>query len=218
MLFLKNPRKSNRLSSVFLMILSTFMSAYCPPFSKKALREALNYYSGSPAYLRCQTAHSARVDIFGNEVDLVTEEQAKYAFQRYSEKYDQEKKEESHVKRLDQENIKDVEDQLPKPVGYRILVLPFTPKEKTKGGILFSQEQLDKARIATTCGYVLKMGDLAYADKDKFNKPWCKVGDWVMFARYAGARLPIEGGEVRILNDDEVLGTIGDPESVLHYI
>ena len=39
-----------------------------------------------------------------------------------------------------------------------------------------------------------------------------------MFARYAGARLPIEGGEVRILNDDEVLGTIGDPESVLHYI
>jgi co-chaperonin GroES (HSP10) len=80
------------------------------------------------------------------------------------------------------------------------------------------QEQLDKARIATTCGYVLKMGDLAYADKDKFNKPWCKIGDWVMFARYAGARLPIEGGEVRILNDDEVLGTIGDPESVLHYI
>ena len=55
-------------------------------------------------------------------------------------------------------------------------------------------------------------------NKDKFNKPWCKVGDWVMFARYAGARLPIEGGEVRILNDDEVLGTIGDPESVLHYI
>ncbi len=134
------------------------------------------------------------------------------------DKYEAEKKEESHAIRLDQDNIKDVEDQLPEPVGYRILVLPFTPKEKTKGGILFSQEQLDKARIATTCGYVLKMGDLAYADKDKFNKPWCKVGDWVMFARYAGARLPIEGGEVRILNDDEVLGTIGDPESVLHYI
>ena len=134
------------------------------------------------------------------------------------EKYDQEKKEESHVKRLDQNNIKEVEDQLPNPVGYRLLVLPFTPKEKTKGGILFSQEQLDKARIATTCGYVIKMGDLAYADKTKFGKPWCKVGDWVMFARYAGARLPIEGGEVRILNDDEVLGTIGDPESVLHYI
>jgi co-chaperonin GroES (HSP10) len=40
----------------------------------------------------------------------------------------------------------------------------------------------------------------------------------VIFARYAGSRLPIEGGEVRLLNDDEVLGTIKDPESVLHYI
>ena len=136
------------------------------------------------------------------------------------DKYEEEKKElplESEA--LSPENIgTETIDELPEPSGYRILVLPFTPKEKTKGGILFSQEQLDKARIATTCGYVLKMGDLAYKDKDKFNEPWCKVGDWVMFARYAGARLPIEGGEVRILNDDEVLGTIGDPESVLHYI
>jgi co-chaperonin GroES (HSP10) len=120
---------------------------------------------------------------------------------------------------LSPENIgSDTVDQLPNPSGYRILVLPFTPKEKTKGGILFSQESLDKARIATTCGYVLKMGDLAYKDKEKFNEPWCKKGDWVIFARYAGSRLPIEGGEVRILNDDEVLGTVKDPESLLHLI
>ena len=130
-----------------------------------------------------------------------------------TEKYKIEEKEP-----LNPENIQKQKAQLPDPSGWRLLVLPFTPKEKTKGGILFSQEQLDKARIATTCGYVLKMGDLAYQDKDKFNKPWCKVGDWVMFARYAGSRLPIEGGEVRIINDDEVLGTIKDPESVLHYI
>ena len=109
-------------------------------------------------------------------------------------------------------------DELPEPSGYRLLVLPFTPREKTKGGILFSQEQLDKARIATTCGYVLKMGPLAYRDKDKFDEPWCKKGEWVIFARYAGSRLPIEGGEVRILNDDEVLGTVKDPESLLHLI
>jgi len=108
--------------------------------------------------------------------------------------------------------------ELPEPSGYRLLVLPFTPKSKTRGGILFSQETLDKARIATTCGYVLKMGDLAYTDKDKFGDPWCKKGDWIIFARYAGSRLPIEGGEVRILNDDEVLGTVKDPESLLHFI
>ena len=120
---------------------------------------------------------------------------------------------------LTPENIgSDTVDELPNPSGYRILVLPFTPKEKTKGGILFSQESLDKARIATTCGYVLKMGNLAYQDKEKFGEPWCKKGDWVIFARYAGSRLPIEGGEVRILNDDEVLGTIEDPGSILHLI
>ena len=114
------------------------------------------------------------------------------------EKY---KAENESAKRLDPDNIKDQVDQLPEPVGYRMLVLPFTPKEKTKGGIIFSQESLDKARIATNCGYVLKMGDLCYADKDRFKEPWCKLGDWVIFARYAGSRLPIEGGEVRILNN-----------------
>jgi len=119
---------------------------------------------------------------------------------------------------LNPENIKNQESQLPVPSGWRLLVLPFTPREKTKGGILIAQESLDKLRVATNCGYVLKMGPLAYQDKEKYpTGPWCKVGEWVIFARYAGSRLPIEGGEVRILNDDEVLGTIKDPESVLSH-
>jgi len=135
------------------------------------------------------------------------------------EKYEEEKKDlPPEPEPLSPDNIGDTVDELPEPSGYRILVLPFTPKNKTKGGILFSQETLDKARIATTCGYVLKMGDLAYKDQDKFGEPWCKKGDWVIFARYAGSRLPIEGGEVRILNDDEVLGTVKNPESLLHLI
>ena len=127
------------------------------------------------------------------------------------EKYKSEEKEP-----LNPDNIQ--KSQLPTPSGWRLLVLPFTPREKTKGGILIAQESLEKLRIATNCGYVLKMGPLAYHDHDKFpTGPWCKTGDWIIFARYAGSRLPIEGGEVRILNDDEVLGTIKDPESVLHH-
>ena len=128
---------------------------------------------------------------------------------------DKYQKEES--KRLDPESIQSVIDELPTPSGYRLLVLPFTPKEKTKGGIIYSQESLDKARIATNCGYVLKMGPLAYQDKDKFaTGPWCKEKDWVIFARYAGSRMEIDGGEIRLLNDDEVLGTIDDPNDILH--
>ena len=136
------------------------------------------------------------------------------------EKYKEQKVESiEEVKRIDENNVSDIKNELPQPTGWRILVLPFTPKEKTKGGIIIAQESLDKARIATNCGYVVKMGPMAYGDKEKFpTGPWCKEKDWVIFARYAGSRLPIEGGEVRLLNDDEVLGTIKDPESVLHYI
>ena len=124
--------------------------------------------------------------------------------------------EEKYQEPLNPENIQ--KSQLPVPSGWRLLVLPFSPREKTKGGILIAQESLDKLRIATNCGYVLSMGPLAYHDREKFpTGPWCKKGDWVIFARYAGSRLPIEGGEVRILNDDEVLGTITDPEAVLHH-
>ena len=120
---------------------------------------------------------------------------------------------------LNPDNIKEQKSLLPDPSGWRLLVLPFTPKEKTKGGIIIAQESLEKLRIATNCGYVLKVGPLAYYDKEKFpTGAWCKKGDWVIFARYAGSRLPIEGGEVRLLNDDEVLGTINNPESVLHNI
>ena len=136
------------------------------------------------------------------------------------EKYKEQKVESvEEVKRIDETNVGSIKDELPQPSGWRLLVLPFTPKEKTKGGIIIAQESLDKARIATNCGYVVKMGPMAYGDKEKFpTGPWCKEKDWVIFARYAGSRLPIEGGEVRLLNDDEVLGTIKNPESVLHYI
>ena len=120
---------------------------------------------------------------------------------------------------LNPENIKKQKSQLPAPSGWPLLVLPFTPKEKSRGGIFYAQESLEKLRIAVNCGYVLKMGPLAYYDKEKFpTGPWCKEGQWVVFARYAGSRLPIEDGEVRILNDDEVLGTISDPEAILHHI
>ena len=107
--------------------------------------------------------------------------------------------------------------KLPQPTGWRMLVLPFKMKEKTKGGIIMGQDTLEKQQVASQCGNVLAMGPDAYGDKQRFpDGPWCKVGDWVMFARYAGSRIKIDGGEVRLLNDDEVLATIKNPEDILH--
>ena len=114
------------------------------------------------------------------------------------------------------ENLDSHADKLPKPTGYRVLILPFTLPEVTKGGIHIAKATLDKERIATVVGYVVAMGPDAYGDLNKFPEgPWCKEGDWVIFGRYAGARFQIEGGDMRLLNDDEILACIDDPEAIL---
>ena len=127
------------------------------------------------------------------------------------------------VKQLEKEKKKKEEipeaSKLPVPTGWRILVLPHRGKGKTKGGVILSDKTVEETQIATNVGLVLAIGPDAYNDKERFpNGPWCKKKDWVIFARYAGSRLNIEGGELRILNDDEILGTTDDPENILSPI
>ena len=115
------------------------------------------------------------------------------------------------------ENIT-AKEKLPQPSGWRILILPYRGKGKTEGGVYLPEQHVDREALATVCGYVVKIGPLAYKDQDKFGDtgPWCKEGDWVIFGRYAGSRFKIDGGEVRLLNDDEVLATISNPEDIIH--
>ena len=130
---------------------------------------------------------------------------------------DQYKEEEKQLKEKPKDFAKEL-DKLPLPSGWRILVLPFEASKKSKGGIIYSDTAVERASIASTCGNVLALGSQAY-DKEKFPEgPWCKKGDWVLFARYAGSRIKIEGGEVRLLNDDEILATVKNPEDILHEI
>ena len=117
----------------------------------------------------------------------------------------------------EQKEVTNEKAKLPQPTGWRLLVLPFKMNEKTKGGVLLGQETLERQQVGSQCGNVLAMGPDCYNDKDRFREgPWCKVGDWVVFARYAGSRIEIEGGEVRLLNDDEILATVQDPTDILH--
>ena len=106
-------------------------------------------------------------------------------------------------------------EQLPSPTGYRILILPFSQKAMTKGGIALAESYVEKERLSTNVGYVVSVGPDAYKDKNKFpNGAWCQEKDWVIFGRYAGARIKIEGGDLRFLNDDEILAVINNPEDV----
>jgi len=109
-------------------------------------------------------------------------------------------------------------EKLPTPTGWRILVLPYRGKGKTDGGVYLPNAVVEEQTVSTQVGYVLKVGPLAYKDSEKFpTGVWCEQGDWVMFARYSGSRFKIDGGEVRILNDDEVLAKIKEPEDILHF-
>ena len=110
-------------------------------------------------------------------------------------------------------------ERLPQPTGWRILILPYRGKTKTEGGVHLPDQAVDREALATVCGYVLKVGPLSYQDSVKFgpfSHPWCKEGDWVIFGRYAGSRFKIIGGEVRLLNDDEILARVDSPHDILH--
>jgi hypothetical protein len=63
------------------------------------------------------------------------------------------------------------------------------------------------------------MGNLCFRDKDKFPLgTLVKRGEWVIFGRYAGSRFKIEGGEVRILNDDEIIAKIDNLRYFAHVL
>jgi co-chaperonin GroES (HSP10) len=119
---------------------------------------------------------------------------------------------------LDPTKIPDtVLGRMPQPTGWRLLVLPYKGSKKSKGGIEFTDAYIESQSLATVVAYVLGVGPDAYADIKKFPMgPWCKKGQWVMIGRYCGARFRIEGGEVRIINDDEVIATIADPADIFN--
>ena len=109
-------------------------------------------------------------------------------------------------------------DRMPSPTGWRLLILPYRGKGRTEGGLYLPDKGVEDNQISTQVGFVLKMGPMAYKDPEKFpSGPWCAEKDWVMLARYAGSRFKIDGGEVRILNDDEILAKIQEPEDILHF-
>ena len=124
-------------------------------------------------------------------------------------------KEENFV--LDPSNLPETAiARLPHPTGWRILLLPFKGQKK-HGSLYLPDQTIEREALATVCGYVLRIGPLAYKDETKFDGiPWCKEKDWVIFGRYAGSRFKIDGGEVRILNDDEIIATIADPTDIIH--
>jgi co-chaperonin GroES (HSP10) len=102
--------------------------------------------------------------------------------------------------------------QLPEVKGYRLLCAVPNVEEKYQSGILKSDKTKSLEEHSTVVLFVLKMGDMAYMDNDRFpTGPWCKEGDFVITRAYSGTRIKIHGKEFRILNDDAVEAVVDDP-------
>ena len=111
---------------------------------------------------------------------------------------------------------KDLEQQLPKPVGYRILVALPQVEDKFEGTELLKTDKFKyNEHIMSIIGLVLDLGGEAYSDNDRFpNGPWCKQGDYVMFRANTGTRFKIDNVEYRIMNDDSIEAVIPDPSGI----
>ena len=110
----------------------------------------------------------------------------------------------------------EIEEQLPKPVGYRVLVaLPQVEETFGDTGLVKSSTTINQEHIMSIIGLVLDMGEQAYSDEERFpTGPWCKPGDYVMFRMNTGTRFKVGGVEYRLMNDDSIEATVADPRCV----
>ncbi|OUV41206.1 MAG: hypothetical protein CBC71_05910 [Rhodobacteraceae bacterium TMED111] len=110
----------------------------------------------------------------------------------------------------------ELEQQLPRPVGYRVLVaLPEIEKTYADTSVLKTDKEMHHDYIMSIMGLVVDMGAGAYEDKERFpDGAWCKEGDFVMFRANSGTRFKVAGKEYRLMNDDSIEAVVTDPRGI----
>lgn len=109
----------------------------------------------------------------------------------------------------------ELEAQLPKPVGYKLLIALPKVEETYESGLLKAERTIQQEHVLSMVGLVLDMGAQAYKDPDRYpTGPWCQVGDYVLFRSNSGTRFRVSGVEYRFLNDDSIDGVVADPRGI----
>ncbi len=91
-----------------------------------------------------------------------------------------------------------------RPLQDRIIVKRLEEEEKTKGGIIIP----DAAKEKPMQGEVVAAGKGKVGDDGKVNPLDVKVGDKILFGKYAGTEVKIDGEEYLIMREDDVLGVL----------
>jgi chaperonin GroES len=91
-----------------------------------------------------------------------------------------------------------------RPLQDRIIVKRMAEEEMTKGGIIIP----DSAKEKPMEGEVIAVGNGKVLDNGQKSTPDVKAGDKVLFSKYAGTEVKIDGEEHLIMREDDILGII----------
>ncbi|MDR1308791.1 MAG: co-chaperone GroES [Deltaproteobacteria bacterium] len=91
-----------------------------------------------------------------------------------------------------------------RPLSDRILVKRLEEEEKTKGGIIIP----DTAKEKPQQGKGVNVGEGKLLDNGTRVKPGVKAGETVLFGKYSGTEIKLDGDEYLILREDDIFGII----------
>ena len=91
-----------------------------------------------------------------------------------------------------------------KPLGDRVVIKPAPQEEKTKGGIILP----DTAKEKPVVGEVIAAGPGRRLDYGKMITLDLKVGDKVLYGKYSGTEVTLEGREYLIMRESDIFGVV----------
>ena len=91
-----------------------------------------------------------------------------------------------------------------KPLADRVLVEPAPAEEKTAFGIIIP----DTAKEKPQKGQIVAIGEGKTAENGTVVKPQVKVGDTVLYGKYAGTEITVEGKEYLIMRESDIFAVI----------
>lgn len=91
-----------------------------------------------------------------------------------------------------------------KPLADRVIVTPAAAEEKTKSGIIIP----DTAKEKPQRGEVVAVGEGKVSEQGALMAPQVKVGDQVLYGKYAGTEITIDGGDYLIMRESDILAIL----------
>lgn len=110
-----------------------------------------------------------------------------------------------------------------RPFGYRVVVMPVRPVEKTVGGIIIPPSAKEADEYLNYVGAIVAIGPGAFQQPKwkvlgMSGDDFPKVGDYVVFAPHSPMKINFEGNKMIVINDDEILMQIDSPVGWKAYV